>query len=195
MLKNTLSRRVLAVAATAALGFGLAACAETEKAAETGGDVVSSAAEKAEEAVKGDKDKDAVEPSTPDSEPAEGEVQVETEDGTVALPAAAAAALESFTAEWGQPESIEANALGQVLAKFQEGNIVTWAQELGAIPVVGKIAETWLDEGGLENPLGLPTGPEQAAPEGNGWVQQFAHGVISWVTDADGEFTAVVEQN
>ena len=194
MLKSTLSRRLLAGAAAATLGLGLAACSEAEDAVGTGADVVSSAAESAGDAVTGD-DNDAAEPSNPDSTPAEGEVEVETADGAVALPADAASALESFTADWGVPESIETNDLGQVLATFQDGNLATWSQELGAVPIIGKIGETWLDEGGLENPLGLPTEPEQTAQDGNGWTQQFAHGTLSWLAGEDGEFGADVQQN
>ena len=204
MRKSILSRRLLTGAAVLTLGFGVVACAETEEAVETGADVVSSAAEEAGSAVRDATDgtadaaeasEEAAEPTEPDAEPAEGEAQVETEGGAVAIPAAAASALESFTADWGVPESIETNDLGQVLARFQEGNVATWAEELGAVPIVGKIAETWLDEGGLASGLGLPTGPEQAAPEGNGWIQEFANGAISWLQGEDGEFTADVQQN
>lgn len=198
MLKNSLTRRALAVAATAALSMGVVACSDTDEGADSATTAVETTAdtEAAEEAAEesAEASEEAAEPSNPDGEPAEGEVAVDTEDGEVALPAAAAAALESFTADWGKPESIEANDLGQVLAKFQEGNVATWAQELGAVPVVGKIAETWLDEGGLESTLGLPTGPEQAAPDGNGWVQQFTNGVISWISDENGDFEADVQE-
>ncbi|MDO5512413.1 LGFP repeat-containing protein [Corynebacterium sp.] len=190
MMNNTLTRRGLAIAATAALGFGLVACAE-EDTADTGTEVTTTAETAAEDTDA----EEAAEPSVPDSEPAEGEVEMETEDGTVAVPEGAASALEQFTADWGMPESIETNDLGQVLATFQDGNLATWAQDLGAIPIVGKIAETWMDEGGLESGLGLPTGPEQDAPEGNGWVQQFTDGVISWISDENGDFDADIQQN
>jgi len=128
-------------------------------------------------------------------EPSGDEVEYETAEGNVVVPAAAAAAFDEFAAEWGAPETVETNNIGQALAIFQGGNLATFSEDLGGIPIVGEIANKWLEDGGLENTLGLPTGPEQAAPDGAGWIQEFANGTISWIADEDGEFSAEVQEN
>lgn len=77
---------------------------------------------------------------------------------------------------------------GNVLATFEKGWI-TFNKETGAVPLKGKIGETWAKEGGLENKLGLPTAPEKGNAA-NGWTQSFQNGVLKWAKDASGKFTA-----
>ena len=52
------------------------------------------------------------------------------------------------------------------------------------------IAETWMSEGGLDAPVGLPTSDEQRVD--NGWTQEFSNGSISWLSDHQGTFSATV---
>lgn len=192
MKTTTFTRRLLAGAAALTLSFGVVACAD-DGDGETAGETTA-----AETTIV---DEEATEASTPtvdeDAEAlATGEdVLVETADGTVGISGAAAAALADFTADWGTPESIENNDIGQVLAIYPEGNLATFSEETGAVPVVGEIANEWLDGGGLENSIGLPTAAESAVEAGNGWVQEFANGTISWLADEDGEFSIDVQEN
>lgn len=204
-MKITLTRRLLAGVAAATLAFGVAACADDGGDA---GDETVTATDTAGETT--EIERDDVEATTPsveddaddvDDEDAEGvepagdEVEYETAEGTVAIPAAAAATFDEYAADWGAPETIETNNIGQAVAIFADGNLVTFAEETGGIPIGGEIGNSWLEEGGLESTLGLPTGPEEAVPEGNGWIQQFENGTISWLADEDGEFSAEVQEN
>ncbi|MCS5478754.1 hypothetical protein NYP18_03700 [Corynebacterium sp. YIM 101645] len=192
MKTTALTRRLLAGAAALTLSFGVVACADDgDSAGET----------TATETTATTTDEEATEATTPsvdaDAEAlATGEdVMVETAEGTVGISAAAAAALEEFTAGWGTPETIENNDVGQVLAIYPEGNLAVFSEETGAVPVGGEIANEWLDGGGLENSIGLPTAPEADAPEGNGQVQEFTNGTISWLADEDGEFSIDVQED
>ncbi|WP_426706152.1 LGFP repeat-containing protein [Corynebacterium auriscanis] len=75
-----------------------------------------------------------------------------------------------------------------VLATFEKG-WMTYSKDTGAVPLKGKIGETWAKEGGLDNKLGLPTAPEKG-DAASGWTQSFQNGVLKWAKDASGTFTA-----
>lgn len=203
MKSTILTRRILAGAAAATLAFGVVACADD---GDTAGEATVTTTDEAGEET--EVERDEVEATTPSvaedeeaaeegegEEPTGDEVEYETAEGNVVVPAAAAAAFDEYTADWGAPETVETNNIGQALAIFPEGNLVTFSENVGAVPIVGEIGNTWLEDGGLENTIGLPTGPEQAAPEGNGWIQEFDNGTISWLADEDGEFSADVREN
>lgn len=204
-MKTTLTRRLLAGVAAVTLTFGVAACAddggdagdETVTATDTAGEETEIERDEVEAttpSVEDDAD-DVDDEDTDGVEPTGDEVEYETAEGTVAISAAAAAAFDGYAADWGAPETIETNNIGQALAIFADGNLVTFSEESGDIPIGGEIGNTWLEEGGLESTLGLPTGPEEATPEGNGWIQEFENGTISWLADEDGEFSAEVQEN
>jgi uncharacterized protein with LGFP repeats len=74
------------------------------------------------------------------------------------------------------------------LATFANGVIAT-SPETGAQPIIGKIAETWVAQGSLENPVGLPTAPEQGDAT-SGWDQEFQNGTVGWHLDESGTWAA-----
>ena len=82
----------------------------------------------------------------------------------------------------------------EFLANFDNGNLLTFDDDEGAQPIVGKIAETWKEQGGLDSEVGLPKAAEEKAAQGKGWTQQFDDGVISWIQDESGKFTSSVEK-
>lgn len=213
---KTLRTRILAGTAAVTLSFGVVSCSEAEDAANSASDAAGSATSAAgsavNEATKSNDSGEAGESSAADSSDsadsadgtatnegdsadgsgAEGETtEVEAADGSmITIPSAVAAAAEK--AGFTVPESIEEGTDGQSLVTYAEGLIAN-SEESGAQPVVGKIAETWLGEGGLASSIGLPTGPEEATD--NGWTQEFTSGVINWMDDGSGNFTADVQTN
>ncbi|MHA2788553.1 LGFP repeat-containing protein [Corynebacterium sp. S7] len=120
-------------------------------------------------------------------------VEQKTADGnSVLVPADFKAAIDEVTGEWGEPETIQQEE-GGALATFAEGNLLAWSKDSGAAPMVGMIAQTWADEGGLANTIGLPTAAEEKLPDG-GWTQKFTNGVINWVNQG-GQWGAQVQPN
>lgn len=116
--------------------------------------------------------------------------QVNTADGnTVLVSTALAEEIDAVSGDWGQPESVEESDAGSV-ATFAEGHMLVYSEETGAQPLVGMIGQTWQNDGGLSNPIGLPTAAEQRNEESSGWSQEFQNGTIEWVRGEDGEFTA-----
>ncbi|WP_144791451.1 LGFP repeat-containing protein [Corynebacterium singulare] len=115
---------------------------------------------------------------------------VETANGEVQVASDFAKAIKDKAAEWGDPESIETSADGNV-ATFAKDKLLAFSEEAGAQPVIGKIAETWAAEGGVDSEIGLPTGPEKA--EGNGWIQEFTNGTISWMKGESGKYEATIK--
>lgn len=206
---NNFSRKVLAGFSAATLAIGLVACSseEVSDAVNDAGAAASSVANDAGAAassvvndVTGDDEttaadaSDVVETTSNNAEePEQGEMAVlNTADGEAEVPAAFAAAIEERVAEWGPVQKITNEAAGS-LAEFDAGNLLAFASEnQTAVPLVGKIAESWLSEGGLDAGVGLPTAPEAA--EGNGWVQQFLNGTISWAPGANGEYEATINE-
>lgn len=210
-MKN-ISRKVMAGFAAATLTLGLVACSseevsdaanEVSDAANEAGAAASSVVDEASSAVNDATDGDeseaadaseVVETTTNDAEePEQGDMAViNTADGEAEVPAAFASAIEERVAEWGEVKEITNEAAGS-LAEFDGGNLLAFASETQtAAPLVGKIAETWMSEGGLDANVGLPTGPEQV--EGKGWIQEFLNGTISWQPGDNGEYEADIEE-
>lgn len=190
--RKTLRTRLFAGAAAVALSMSVVACSEAEDAADSAGDAVSSATDSAGSALNEATSELGAESAADAPDGGSGETtEVESADGsTIEIPTAVAAAAEQ--AGFSVPESVENGPNGASLVTYPEGLIVHSADS-GAQPLVGKIAETWMGEGGLEAAVGLPTAPEEPTSEGNGWTQEFTGGVISWVADGSGEFTADVQ--
>lgn len=98
--------------------------------------------------------------------------------------------ITSFAA--GMPELgafEKAEKMGDSVVAEYENGMVAFNPETGAQPLVGRIAETWEEDGGLNNKVGLPTAPEMKV-EG-GWTQAFQHGTIEWkegLGDTDGTY-------
>ncbi|MEO5305675.1 MAG: LGFP repeat-containing protein [Corynebacterium aurimucosum] len=209
-----MTRRFAAGIAAATLSLGVVACSDAEDAAKDAGDAAQSAASDAadaagsaaNEAKDSMKDSESAEASdsegadsseaessdsgSADSEGAEGDKEsVSTANGDVEVPADFAQAIKDKAAEWGDPESIESTDAGSV-ATFAKDKLLAFSEGDGSQPIIGKIAETWTEEGGLDSKVGLPTAPEKA--EGNGWVQEFANGTISWMQGESGEYEATI---
>lgn len=102
-----------------------------------------------------------------------------------------ASELENVPEEFGAPVQV-VEGEGAAMAEFESGDLLVDSEEHGTNQVVGQIARVWLDGGGLDNGIGLPTGEEQEVDEGNGWIQQFANGTIAWLDDGAGNFTETV---
>ncbi len=209
-----MTRRFAAGIAAATLSLGVVACSDAEDAAKDAGDAAQSAASDAtdaagsaaNEAKDSMKDSESAEASdsegadsseaessdsgSADSEGAKGDKEsVSTANGEVEVPADFAQATKDKAAEWGDPESIESTDAGSV-ATFAKDKLLAFSEDDGSQPIIGKIAETWTEEGGLDSKVGLPTAPEKA--EGNGWVQEFANGTISWMQGESGEYEATI---
>lgn len=220
---NTIARRVAAGIATASLAIGLVACGpDAEDAANTAKDTAGSAANEATaaagSAVDSAKDSMKDSESAGASEGAEGseaegsetngaegsegaadgeKTTINTAAGEFEIPAAFASALESKASEWGMSmddiQNITNSDAGSV-ATFAKDKLLAFNNESGeSVPVIGKIAETFESEGGLES-LGLPESPEQAVSDGEGWVQEFTNATVKWVKGESGEFAADIQK-
>lgn len=186
-MTNVISRRVLAGVAAATLALGVTACSD----AEDSGDSTSSATS-TETSTQTSTSTASSEPSS--SAAADGEsVEVETASGeSVLVPGAFAEALTDAEGDWGQPDTVEEGENGAFVATYANGDAITYSEETGAVELVGEIGNTWAAEGGLGNPVGLPTAPETEVD--GGWTQDFQNGTISWLDDGTGTFSATVEQ-
>lgn len=192
-LNKILTRRsAVAVAAGTALVFGAAACSDAEdtannatsaandatdaagSAANDATDAAGSAANNASEAMSSDDNSEG------DSQDLPADIQTlwDNEGGE--------------SGDLGALKNVEKTDKG-TLATFDNG-WVTHSDETGAVKLVGKIGETWANDGALDNEIGLPTAPEQGDAM-NGWTQSFQNGTISWTKDDNGEFEADVEDN
>ena len=205
-----MTRRIAGGFAAATLSVALVACSDAEDAAndakDTAGSVAADASDAAGSAVDeatSEKDKDAESSESEDADDSESEdadskdgdtKTVSTANGDQEVPAALASAIEEKKAEWGDVQSVESSDKGS-LATFDGGNLLAMAKDDDeAQPIVGKIAETWKEQGGLDAEVGLPKAAEEKATEGKGWTQQFDNGVISWLQDESGKFTSSVEK-
>ena len=205
-----MTRRIAGGFAAATLSVALVACSDAEDAAndakDTAGSVAADASDAAGSAVDeatSEKDKDAESSESEDADGSESEdadskdgdtKTVSTANGDKEVPAALASAIEEKKAEWGDVKSIEQGDDDEFLANFDNGNLLTFDDDEGAQPIVGKIAETWKEQGGLDSEVGLPKAGEEKAAQGKGWTQQFDDGVISWIQDESGKFTSSVEK-
>lgn len=205
-----MTRRIVGGFAAATLSVALVACSDAEDAAndakDTAGSVATDASDAAGSAVDeatSEKDKDAESSESEDADGSESEdadskdgdtKTVSTANGDQEVPAALASAIEEKKAEWGDVQSVESSDKGS-LATFDGGNLLAMAKDGDeAQPIVGKIAETWKEQGGLDAEVGLPKAAEEKATEGKGWTRQFDNGVISWLQDESGKFTSSVEK-
>lgn len=215
-------RSAVALAAGASLVFGVSACSEEDKdkatdaansATDKAGDAAGSASEKAGDKADEAKDKmssseesegaDAegskeagTEGSDAEGAGAEGEtVKVKTANGEeVELPKDVKTAWDNEGGETGAFGKLTEFKDGEKgsLATFEKGWIAN-SEENGAVPLIGKIGETWANGGGLDNEIGLPTAPEQG-DAASGWTQSFENGTIKWVKDASGKFAETIEK-
>ncbi|MDU7599200.1 LGFP repeat-containing protein [Corynebacterium marquesiae] len=210
-----MTRRIAGGFAAATLSVALVACSDAEDAADDAKDTAGSVAADATDAAgsaaaeatsKDDADDadDSEDAEASDSEDADDQDDADDKDGAtksiatangdVEVPADFASAIEEKKAEWGDVKSIEQGDDDEFLANFDNGNLLTFDDDEGAQPIVGKIAETWKEQGGLDSEVGLPKAAEEKAAQGKGWTQQFDDGVISWIQDESGKFTSSVEK-
>ena len=210
-----MARRIAGGFAAATLSVALVACSDAEDAAndakDTAGSVAADATDAAGSAAAeatsnddADDADDSEDAEASDSEDADDQDDADDKDGAtksiatangdVDVPADFASAIEEKKAEWGDVKSIEQGDDDEFLANFDNGNLLTFDDDEGAQPIVGKIAETWKEQGGLDSEVGLPKAAEEKAAQGKGWTQQFDDGVISWIQDESGKFTSSVEK-
>lgn len=199
-----MTRRIAGGFAAATLSVALVACSDAEDAAndakDTAGSVAADATDAAGSAAaeatsKDDADDaDASEGADASDDKGGATKSIATANGDVDVPADFASAIEEKKAEWGDVKSIEQGDDDEFLANFDNGNLLTFDDDEGAQPIVGKIAETWKEQGGLDSEVGLPKAAEEKAAQGKGWTQQFDNGVISWIQDESGKFTSSVEK-
>lgn len=207
-------RSAVALAAGASLVFGVSACSEEDKdkatdaansATDKAGDAAGSASEKAGDKADEAKDKMSsseesegadAEGSDAEGAGAEGEtVKVKTANGEeVELPKDVKTAWDNEGGETGAFGKLTEFKNGEKgsLATFEKGWIAN-SEENGAVPLIGKIGETWANGGGLDNEIGLPTAPEQG-DAASGWTQSFQNGTIKWAKDASGKFAETIEK-
>ena len=202
-----MTRRIAGGFAAATLSVALVACSDAEDAANDAKDTAGSVAADATDAAGSAAAEATSKDDADDADASEGAdasddaddkggatKSIATANGDVDVPADFASAIEEKKAEWGDVKSIEQGDDDEFLANFDNGNPLTFDDDEGAQPIVGKIAETWKEQGGLDSEVGLPKAAEEKAAQGKGWTQQFDNGVISWIQDESGKFTSSVEK-
>ena len=205
-----MTRRIAGGFAAATLSVALVACSDAEDAANDAKDTAGSVAADATDAAGSAAAEATSKDDADDADASEGAdasddkddaddkggatKSIATANGEVDVPADFASAIEEKKAEWGDVKSIEQGDDDEFLANFDNGNLLTFDDDEGAQPIVGKIAETWKEQGGLDSEVGLPKAAEEKAAQGKGWTQQFDNGVISWIQDESGKFTSSVEK-
>ncbi len=205
-----MTRRIAGGFAAATLSVALVACSDAEDAANDAKDSAGSVAADATDAAGSAAAEATSKDDADDADASEGAdasddkddaddkggatKSIATANGDVDVPADFASAIEEKKAEWGDVKSIEQGDDDEFLANFDNGNLLTFDDDEGAQPIVGKIAETWKEQGGLDSDVGLPKAAEEKAAQGKGWTQQFDDGVISWIQDESGKFTSSVEK-
>lgn len=202
-----MTRRIAGGFAAATLSVALVACSDAEDAANDAKDTAGSVAADATDAAGSAAAEATSKDDADDADASEGAdasddaddkggatKSIATANGDVDVPADFASAIEEKKAEWGDVKSIEQGDDDEFLANFDNGNLLTFDDDEGAQPIVGKIAETWKEQGGLDSEVGLPKAAEEKASQGKGWTQQFDDGVISWIQDESGKFTSSVEK-
>ena len=205
-----MTRRIAGGFAAATLSVALVACSDAEDAANDAKDTAGSVAADATDAAGSAAAEATSKDDADDADASEGAdasddkddaddkggatKSIATANGDVDVPADFASAIEEKKAEWGDVKSIEQGDDDEFLANFDNGNLLTFGDDEGAQPIVGKIAETWKEQGGLDSEVGLPKAAEEKAAQGKGWTQQFDDGVISWIQDESGKFTSSVEK-
>lgn len=196
MSKSTI-RTFGAAAAALTLSAGLVACGNDDenKDDNNGTETVVESVEATEtasetttvEASEGEQESDTAAAAADEN----GEtVEVETQDGEkVLVPAGLKASMDEIERDnWGTPKSVESND-GKFLVTYDVEKNVAYSEETGGVKIVGGIANEWKNDGGLNNPIGLPTAPEQKNADDNGWTQDFQNGKIE-VKFENGQWTA-----
>ena len=188
MQNKKMTRIATAIVGSAALLGGLAACSSDDaqdaanNAKDQAGQVATDATDKAGDAMDGAKDKAGEAMNGLGLGDAAGEDVAEAD-----LPESITEAASSFTspydAEAGEFKS--AKKVGDaVAAEYENVTFIESPETNGAQPLIGKIRETWVANGALENEIGLPTAPESEIE--NGWEQPFTKDTMKW-TSEDGQ--------
>lgn len=198
-----MTRVATAIVGSVALLGGLAACSsdDVQNAKDQAGQVATDAKDKAGQA--GDKAGEAMN----DAKDKAGEAMNGAKDamGKVGLglgdsagedvaeadvPSTISDAAGSFTAADGTDAGafVAAKKVGDaVAAEYENVTFVESPETNGTQPLIGKIRETWVNGGGLENKIGLPTAPEQAIE--NGWEQTFTKDTMKWTSEDGQEYS------
>ncbi|OFN35756.1 MULTISPECIES: hypothetical protein [Corynebacterium] len=199
MQNKKMTRIATAIVGSAALLGGLAACSSDDaqdaanNAKDQAGQVATDATDKAGDAMNGAKDKagdaaDGAKDKANEAMNGLGLGDAAGEDVAEAdLPESITEAASSFTSPYGTEagEFKSAKKAGDaVAAEYENVTFVESPDTNGAQPLIGKIRETWVANGALENEIGLPTAPESEIE--NGWEQPFTKDTMKW-TSEDGQ--------
>lgn len=210
MQNKKMTRIATAIVGSAALLGGLAACSSDDaqdaanNAKDQAGQVATDATDKAGDAANGAKDKagdtaDGVKDKAGDAADGAKDKANEAMNGLglgdaagedvaeADLPESITEAASSFTSPYGAEagEFKSAKKVGDaVAAEYENVTFVESPETNGAQPLIGKIRETWVANGALENEIGLPTAPESEIE--NGWEQPFTKDTMKW-TSEDGQ--------
>ncbi|MDK8510529.1 hypothetical protein QP948_03775 [Corynebacterium bovis] len=213
-MKKTLIKGTVTVVAGASLLLGAAACDDAKDTADNAANSAGDAKDKAGDAANDAKDqagdaaddaknkagdaKDKAGAAATDAKEkagdmAGGTVDAKTADGKdVKLPKDVQTAWDNAggeSGEWGKLVSVDEGEDGKVLATFENDNWVAYSKDHSSVPLNGMIGRTWVEQGGLENPIGLPTAPEKGSAQ-EGWTQSFENGNLAWTKDDAGNWTA-----
>ena len=210
MQNKKMTRIATAIVGSAALLGGLAACSSDDaqdaanNAKDQAGQVATDATDKAGDAANGAKDKagdaaDGVKDKAGDAADGAKDKANEAMNGLglgdaagedvaeADLPESITEAASSFTSPYDSEagEFKSAKKVGDaVAAEYENVTFVESPETNGAQPLIGKIRETWVANGALENEIGLPTAPESEIE--NGWEQPFTKDTMKW-TSEDGQ--------
>ena len=210
MQNKKMTRIATAIVGSAALLGGLAACSSDDaqdaanNAKDQAGQVATDATDKAGDAMDGAKDKaggaadgakDKAGEAADGAKDKAGEAMNGLGLGDAAgedvaeadLPESITEAASSFTSPYDSEagEFKSAKKVGDaVAAEYENVTFVESPETNGAQPLIGKIRETWVANGALENEIGLPTAPESEIE--NGWEQPFTKDTMKW-TSEDGQ--------
>lgn len=193
LFRRPSARRTTAGVAAVALAFTLASCADDGD--DAAGTETTTAATAAEDADAEEAEEDATGEDAPEEGALPGEAQsaqIQTADGNIVLVNSAfAEQINRYAEDWGTPEQVQESDVGAV-ATFPDGDLLAHSEEGGVQPMVGMIAQAWVEDGALTNPVGMPIAPERENDGASGWGQEFTNGTITWARDESGEFTATV---
>ncbi|MCF4006844.1 hypothetical protein L1O03_06580 [Corynebacterium uropygiale] len=184
----SLNRRILAGTAAVALTLGLAACSQDAKeaassATDAAGNAAASATSAAGDAANSAKES-AGDAASSAADAAKGGADkltsIPTAQGDVEVPAAVATAAEEN--QLGEAVGVtKGNDEGQYIVEYSDGRYVVNTEDNGGVLIQGKIAETWLEQGGYDAEVGVPVSAEQRID--NGWTQEFTKGTINWTSE------------
>lgn len=193
-----LHKIVTAVAGTAILLSGAAACSkdDVDSAASNVSEAATDAASNVSEAASDASSNVSSAASDASSSASEGMEATTTATGAAEsitradLPESIVKAADEYkdstVATAGEFKS--AQKLGDaVLAEYENVSFVETPDSNGPQPIIGKIRETWVAGGGLENKIGLPVEPEHAID--NGWEQKFTKNTMLWTGENGKNFT------